>query len=66
MVDDSVLVVTIRNGTDAEGRKFHHVSPDEIAESAVKQSLQIAAMKETPDKLGRPGVVWETIVIRKK
>lgn len=66
MADPSLLVITLRQGADSEGRHLYHVSSKEVSEYAEKESLQVEAVVVTPDKLGRTGVQWETIVIRKK
>ena len=65
MAHNSVLVVTLRRGPDFEERDLYCVSSGEVAECAEKESLQIAAVGVTKDKLGRPGVEWETVVIIK-
>ena len=66
MAVTSLLVVTLRQGPDADGRAFYHVSADEIVDLAIKESLQVAVVEDTPDRLGgRAGVFWVTLVFRK-
>jgi 2-polyprenyl-3-methyl-5-hydroxy-6-metoxy-1,4-benzoquinol methylase len=65
MAEKSVLVVTLRQGPDSEGRNFNQVSADEMIQFAKKRSFQVEAGDAMPDKLGRDSVVWQTIVLTK-
>lgn len=64
MADDALLVVTLRQGPDIEGRNFYRVSVDEIVQFAKAKSLQVEVGETMPDRLGRDDVVWQTIVIK--
>ena len=64
MSEDSVMVVTLRQGPDTEGRNFYPVSADEIVEFARDKALSVEMCIPLPDKLGRDNLVWHTIVIK--
>ena len=66
MAEESVIIVTIRQGPDSEGRKFYPVSADEIVTFAGQKSLFVEVGNSVPDKLGRDGVVWQTIVVKNR
>lgn len=64
MTEGSVLIITLRQGPNPETRKFYEVSPDEIVRFAQKKGLQVEVNDTVPDRLGRDGVVWQTIIIK--
>ena len=66
MADNSVLVVTLRQGPDSEGRKFYQVPANEIVQFAEKKSLQVEVSNTLSDELKRDGVTWQTIIIEKR
>ena len=64
LIEDAVLVITLRHGPDSEGRSFYQVSADEFVQFARKRSLQIEVGNAVPDKLGRDDVTWQVIVVK--
>ena len=66
MAENSVLVVTLRQGPDSEGRKFYQVPANEIVQFAEKKSLQVEVSNTLSDELKRDGVTWQTIIIEKR
>jgi len=66
MADDSVLVVTLRQGPDSEGREFYQVSADEIVQFSEKRSLQVEVSSTLADELKRDGVTWQTVIVKNR
>jgi protein-L-isoaspartate O-methyltransferase len=66
MADNSLLIVTLRQGPDLERREFYQVSSDEIVQFAEKKSLQVEVSDTLADELKRDGVTWQTIIIEKR
>ena len=66
IADDSVLVVTLRQGPDSDGREFYQVSADEIVQFAKSKSLQVEVSTTLADELKRDGVTWQTIIIKNR
>lgn len=66
MADNSLLVVSLRQGPDSEGREFYQVQADEIVQFAEKKSLQVEVCDTLEDVLKRDGVTWQTIIIEKR
>ncbi|MDD3815628.1 MAG: methyltransferase domain-containing protein [Desulfocapsaceae bacterium] len=66
MADNSLLVVSLRQGPDSEGRKFYQVPADEIVQFAEKKSLQAEVTNTLADVLERDGVTWQTIIVEKR
>jgi len=61
---DSVLVVTLRHGADSDGRKFHQVSAEEIVQFAREKSLYAEVKSALVDELHRPGVTWQSVIVK--
>ncbi|MFO7606879.1 MAG: methyltransferase domain-containing protein [Desulfurivibrionaceae bacterium] len=66
MAKDSVLVVSLRQGPDSEGRAFYQVPAEEIVQFAENKSLQAEVTNTLEDVLKRDGVTWQTIIIEKR
>lgn len=66
MADESLLVVTLRQGPDSEGRSFYQVPTDEIVDFAKNHGLQTKVYGNLPDELGRKEVTWQTVVVQKR
>lgn len=63
IAEDSVLVVTLRQGPDSEGREFYKVSADEIVQFSEKRTLQVEVSNTLADELKRDGVTWQTVIV---
>lgn len=63
MAEDSVLVVTLRQGPDTEGRELDHVPTQEIVKFAESKSMQAEVSDVLSDELKRDGVTWQTIIV---
>jgi len=57
------LVISLRHGESPDARVMYPVSVDEISNYAQQQGLNIKAVIRDNDKLKRPDVFWETIVL---
>lgn len=66
MADNSLLVVSLRQGPDSEGREFYQVPADEIVQFAEKKSLHAEVTNTLADELKRNGVTWQTIIVEKR
>jgi SAM-dependent methyltransferase len=66
MADNSLLVVSLRQGPDSEGRAFYQVPADEIVQFAEKKSLHVEVTNTLADELKRDGVTWQTIIVEKR
>jgi len=66
MAKDSVLVVSLRQGPDSEGRELYQVPADEIVQFAENKSLQAEVTNTQEDVLKRNGVTWQTIIVKKR
>ena len=66
MADNSLLIVTLRQGPDTERRGLYHVSADEIVQFAEKRSLQVEVSDTLADELKRDGVTWQTITVKNR
>jgi len=66
MAKDSVLVVSLRQGPDSEGREFYQVPADEIVQFAENKSLQAEVTNTLEDVLKRDEVTWQTIIVEKR
>ncbi len=58
-----ILVITLRHGTSPDEREMYPVSSDELSDYALRQGLVIKQVTSDTDKLNRPDVYWETVVI---
>lgn len=59
-----VLVVTLRNGPGDLERAMHPTSLGEIEGLAREHGLAVLRAFDEPDRLGRSGVVWTSVVLR--
>jgi 2-polyprenyl-3-methyl-5-hydroxy-6-metoxy-1,4-benzoquinol methylase len=66
MADNSLLVVSLRQGPDSVGREFYQVPVDEIVQFAENKSLQTEVTNTMKDVLKRDGVTWQTIIVEKR
>lgn len=58
------LIVSLRHGPDDPERPMHTVSRAEIERLAAEHGAMVSRAIRTPDRLGRPEVGWETIVVQ--
>lgn len=63
MAEDSLLIITLRQGPDSEGRKLYQVPTQEIVKFAESKSLQVKTSNVLPDELKRDGITWQTIIV---
>lgn len=66
MADKSLMVITLRQGSDSENRGFYQVEADEIVEFANRKGLQTEFFDNLSDELGRKEVAWQTIIVTKR
>lgn len=66
MAENSLLVITLRQGEDSEQRDFYPVLPEEIVNFAQEKSLYVEVSDTLPDELKRDGVTWQTIILEKR
>jgi SAM-dependent methyltransferase len=64
MAENSVLVVTLRNGPDPEGREFYQVPADEIVQFAENNSMQVEVSDFFADELKRKDITWQTVIVK--
>jgi SAM-dependent methyltransferase len=64
----ALLVMTLRHGDFADGRRSYPVSADEILSLISRHQLSLSSTFVTnlePDALGRSDVLWQTVVLKK-
>jgi SAM-dependent methyltransferase len=59
-----LMVVTLREGPDTEGRHFYPVSSSEFEPLCRERAIQIIASHRADDFLGRAEVQWQTLLFR--
>ena len=58
------LALTLRHGPADAGRAMHPVSRAEIEKLASEHGALVTRAVASPDRLGRPGISWETVVVK--
>lgn len=64
MVKNSVLVVTLRQGPDSDGREFFQVPAEEVVQFAIEKSLHVEVKSALADELKRAGVTWQAVIVK--
>lgn len=65
MVDDGILVITLRHGGFKDGRENFDVSASELDKLADDFGLICCHLEDNKDFLMREGVMWQTVVMKK-
>lgn len=58
------MVVSLRHGASPDGRTMHPVDADELKQYAQQQGLSYKLLERRDDKLERPDVYWQTVILR--
>jgi len=59
------LVLTLRNGSSADGRKMYPVAVSDVARTGKSLDLKLIRQQESPDRYQRHNVSWLALVLEK-
>lgn len=60
-----ILLMTLRNGPDDQGRIMWSTSVEEIAQLAIRHGIDRFESRPSDDRFSRPGVSWTNVCLRR-